>query len=492
MGNLAKGRLPGEQGIWKNAGEATNGDHTNYSYKTGFAAATLPAFYTLDLGSSMEVSQIRILLFDGLGHREVIDNRKYTFDLNVSVDGKQFHKVFGESPEHQGNGWFIIDLLAKPKIRFVQLHGTGNTENRGIHIVEFAVYDVAPSELPSSFNKKRFSVAQEQMPFLGKSTIFISHSSDNKAYGDALVDLLEDLGVESVDIKFTSNHAYGIGIGMNIFEWLKERIVEKPHVIFLLSPEYYKSVPCLNEMGAAWVVGNDYTMIFTQDFELNGKEFLSGALDPRKMGFHIDNETMLFHFAEQIMSIVNTKRSVAILNQKIKAFLKRIEQVTPNPVLASSESVTQPIAVRYEDEPDEVPGTGIESRLVKNVGTSTAVDKFLAHLCSDKAKACEILLIHYVIDLARVKLRTGWKTDQEVNDIKAWEEANSLNNELSTNYDKVVRMLEMRKVAEVSETTSNGNPREIKLAEELVQVFLDLPKGVEEKIKATVRTNADW
>ncbi len=47
----------------------------------------------------------------------------------------------------------------------------------------------------------------------------------------------------------------------NIFKWLKGRISEKPFVIYLLSPEYFSSVACLNEMGAAWVVENQHVAI---------------------------------------------------------------------------------------------------------------------------------------------------------------------------------------------------------------------------------------
>jgi hypothetical protein len=76
--------------------------------------------------------------------------------------------------------------------------------------------------------------------------IFISHSSKNANYGNALVQLLTGIGIKSEQIIFTSNSAFGIPIGQNIFNWLKDRINEKPYVIYLLSPEYYSSVACLN------------------------------------------------------------------------------------------------------------------------------------------------------------------------------------------------------------------------------------------------------
>ncbi len=86
--------------------------------------------------------------------------------------------------------------------------------------------------------------------------IFISHSSRNKFYGEKLVDLLKSVGVKENEIIFTSNAAYGIPVGQNIFNWLKSQITEKPFVIYLLSEEYYQSIACLNEMGAAWIIEN--------------------------------------------------------------------------------------------------------------------------------------------------------------------------------------------------------------------------------------------
>ena len=65
--------------------------------------------------------------------------------------------------------------------------------------------------------------------------IFISHTSKNKDYGNLLVDLLRNIGVKDIEIIFTSNIAFGIPVGKNIFNWLKSQIEEKPFVIYLLS-----------------------------------------------------------------------------------------------------------------------------------------------------------------------------------------------------------------------------------------------------------------
>ena len=48
--------------------------------------------------------------------------------------------------------------------------------------------------------------------------IFISHSSKNKDYGNAFVDLFTSIGAKSNEIIFTSNNAFGIPIGKDTFD----------------------------------------------------------------------------------------------------------------------------------------------------------------------------------------------------------------------------------------------------------------------------------
>jgi|GEM_PF-5569670 len=72
-------------------------------------------------------------------------------------------------------------------------------------------------------NDDEYKLIQKQIKVLNENKsmkIFISHASINKDYGTALVELLKGIGID--DIIFTSNVAYGIPIGENIFNWLKK------------------------------------------------------------------------------------------------------------------------------------------------------------------------------------------------------------------------------------------------------------------------------
>ena len=114
--------------------------------------------------------------------------------------------------------------------------------------------------------------------------IFLSHSSYDKKYGDALRALLIGLGLKNSQLVYTSYPANKIPVGENIFDYLRENIGSNVFVIVLLSNKYLESVACLNEMGAAWVVKSDYLCFYTPDFDFSNPKYSQCALDVRKMG----------------------------------------------------------------------------------------------------------------------------------------------------------------------------------------------------------------
>lgn len=151
-----------------------------------------------------------------------------------------------------------------------------------------------------TYKGRRYIMGKNMQPEALEEKIFISHSSKDCEYGEAIVKLLRGLGVKRQQIIFTSNDDYGIPIGKNIFDYLKSQISEGAYMIYLLSDDYYKSVPCLNEMGAAWVVQNDYRVIGVPDFDFTNPNFSSGAIDPRVIGFSLDNKKRLVEFKNEL------------------------------------------------------------------------------------------------------------------------------------------------------------------------------------------------
>lgn len=97
--------------------------------------------------------------------------------------------------------------------------------------------------------------------------IFISHKKEDKAYADALVNLINFIvGADGDKIFCSSVQGYGIRQSRDIMDELKAQFDE--HEIFMIiihSPRYYQSAVCLNEMGAAWVMGTRFSSFLTKD-----------------------------------------------------------------------------------------------------------------------------------------------------------------------------------------------------------------------------------
>lgn len=72
--------------------------------------------------------------------------------------------------------------------------------------------------------------------------VFISYSSCDKAYVEALVELLEDLGMPDGSIVCTSVPGHGIPGGAKIYDWLREQSLTCDlRIVFALSKNYYNS-----------------------------------------------------------------------------------------------------------------------------------------------------------------------------------------------------------------------------------------------------------
>lgn len=121
-----------------------------------------------------------------------------------------------------------------------------------------------------------------------KSKIFISHSANDEPYVEKLVSLLEHIGLQKNHIFCSSVPEYGIPLGQDIYEYLRNEFQEyNLYVIFVLSENYYKSAACLNEMGAAWILQSDYQALLLPGFDF---KYIKGAINPGKVSFNLDNK----------------------------------------------------------------------------------------------------------------------------------------------------------------------------------------------------------
>lgn len=98
--------------------------------------------------------------------------------------------------------------------------------------------------------------------------VFISHSYQDKEFVEALVELLEGIGLDETTLFCSSVPGYWIGLGKNIIKEIRDLFNKRSlFVIFVQSPNFYKSAVSLNEMGAAWALKSEYCSILTPDME---------------------------------------------------------------------------------------------------------------------------------------------------------------------------------------------------------------------------------
>ncbi len=141
--------------------------------------------------------------------------------------------------------------------------------------------------------------------------IFISHSTKDSEYVTSLVDLLRKIGFTDKDVFCSSYPGYGIPLGKNIYEFLKNCFKDyELFVLFVISKDnYYSSPASLNEMGAAWVQGAKSIPILLPGMSPSnlrgvvGSDSLALCLDSDNAKYDLNglkNELLLFFGKQQI------------------------------------------------------------------------------------------------------------------------------------------------------------------------------------------------
>lgn len=402
----------------------------------------------------------------------------------IKLDNKGFDPInSGEVYKltDSGYSWFaktcwVDELIIKP-----------NTIDRGVKTID-SIY--------GDNNQKKHDNSKVEKVTM---KIFISHASANKHYGDALVELLTGLGVLPNEIVYTSNSAYGIPIGKNIFNWLKSQITEKYFVVYLLSEEYYNSIACLNEMGAAWVVENEHAAIFLPEFDLNGKAFQSGAIDPREIGFFINDTDRLTEFCQHLKNYFSITDNLVVFGQRIQKFLAEINvsagKLKPitDEKSVKPEIVNKAVSHKTVIEQTMSDASELKEKLIDPVMSDVTLPKlyhkFLDEIAKKKLTDSELLLLHYIIERSKVKLGTGWQTPYEIQYIREWEDMIELNHRLSDEYEQTIRKFDLRSFIEVSALTSSNNPKEVQIKADISKYILDLPDFALVAIKEAVERN---
>lgn len=150
--------------------------------------------------------------------------------------------------------------------------------------------------LYSIYNLLMNGVTKQEMvktAYSGKKTplVFISHSSKDEDFVDALVNLLDDMGFTKETLFCSSVREYGIPLSGDIFETIRGLFLEHDlYVIFIHSPRFYGSAVSLNEMGAAWVLKTDFCSFLTNDMDYS---MMKGVVNDAKLSIKVDEKEAL-------------------------------------------------------------------------------------------------------------------------------------------------------------------------------------------------------
>jgi len=126
--------------------------------------------------------------------------------------------------------------------------------------------------------------SSEERSELTIKKVFISHSSLDKIFVEEIIDLLETIGLKSTQIFCSSFDGYGIDLGEDFLERIKNELNEEILVLFILSKNFYSSPVSLCEMGATWIKTKEHIPILIPPFDFKD---IQGVI-PLTQGFKIN------------------------------------------------------------------------------------------------------------------------------------------------------------------------------------------------------------
>lgn len=329
-------------------------------------------------------------MFNGFPKENVILhklNGKVISDIKAIVEPKQF--FIEDSSLNIEEGDFFERILPNGSHEYYRV------EERGFYTGMGGIkshYQTSVSKInKSEMDEQLMSSIASDDTFI-QSKVFISHSSKDKEYVEALTGLLEDIGLPESSIVCTSVPGYGVPGETKIYDWLREQFTTcELRVIFVLSSNYYNSPASLNEMGAAWVTKATDTLILLPGFNFSD---IKGCIDPTQIGIKIDgDEEELKHRLNELKDVLLKEHSLPQIvatrwERKRDAFIKDMKGIDSQG--QSSTSVKpygqyEPFDTSNAKMPDHVPveaaflvvyAAASNGQIIKtdNMSTGTSID----------------------------------------------------------------------------------------------------------------------
>ena len=240
--------------------------------------------------------------------------------------------------------------------------------------------------------------------------IFISHRSLDSALVDELVQYLENIGIDKDEIMYTSADSCGVQYDLGLE--VKEALNTAEKFIVILSPYYYESIYCCNELGYIWATGK-VPIIFGLpgvDSDKDYKGFVNNGWLIRRL-----NNSRHIDFLFQELQAFSKKEFTSVVKQKEykDTYLSKINKAIER------YSINKKTKDKEKYEPEKI--IDIDSLIQNNY----YMDK-------------ELLLFRYLHDTNNYI----WGISENIqHDIKAWEKKNRITPFLSKDLERFFVML---------------------------------------------------
>ncbi len=234
------------------------------------------------LNSYVEPSRVRsssrVLSVDFTAHSPSTEVNAILVELNQwqFVTKELLIKAFGEDSRFTK---LFERTIMDPKMGFNYKEELTNETNNGVSALKSILECIEVAGPP--FPSQRLS-SPNKAPI-----VFISHSYKDIAFVEALVDLLEGIGLDENTLFCSSIPGYWINLGKDIYKALLSLFTDRSlYVIFVQSPNFYNSPVSLNEMGAAWALKTNYCSILTHEMEFSA---MTAVVNSHEVAIKVNN-----------------------------------------------------------------------------------------------------------------------------------------------------------------------------------------------------------
>lgn len=290
------------------------------------------------LNSYVEPSRVRsssrVLSVDFTAHSASPQVKAIILELSQwqFVTKELLINAFGETSRYTK---LFQDSIVEHKIGFNYKEELTNETNTGIAALYSILESMKVAGPPSSYSPNKTSTKEP--------LVFISHSSKDKAFVVALVELLEGIGLDEKSLFCSSVPGYWINLSKDIFEVLQGLFTNRSlYVIFVQSPNFYHSAVSLNEMGAAWAVRAEYCSILTSEMEFSN---MTAVVNSRQTAIKVNNEdakARLTEMKDSILSFLGKEDiSAVIWERKRDKFLSTVDPSYKKDTSPSESSTTE-------------------------------------------------------------------------------------------------------------------------------------------------------